>query len=74
MPTDLEKIKFYETIKEIVETKDLSHFEAIIWYCNETGLEIEVAATLTSPKLKELLEEDARKLHMLNKPSAKLPI
>jgi len=73
LPTDFEKLQFYEKIKEIVETKQISWWEAILWYCDDVDLEVEVAATLMSPKLKELVEDDVSKLHMLTKTSAKLP-
>lgn len=73
IPTDFEKLAYYEKIKEIVETKKISWFDAILWHCEDTELEVEVAATLISPKLKELIEEDVSKLHMLTKALAKLP-
>lgn len=67
VPTDIEKNNFANTITELVEQKEISHMEAVLWYCNETGLELEVAATLLSANLKAKIETNARDLHMVKK-------
>ena len=47
--------------------------DAICHHCKETGLEIEVAATLISSALKAKIKEEAQDNNMLKK-SSKLPI
>lgn len=64
-PTDNEKISFANTIYTIAREKEITELDAILWYCNETGLEVEVAATLISAKLKECIEANAEDLHYL---------
>ena len=45
MPTKDEMLKFQEEIERIVFTTDYNHMEAIVEYCNKTGMEIEVASS-----------------------------
>jgi hypothetical protein len=73
MPTEQEKLKFFDIIQEIVTTKEIDYFEAILWYCDRVDLEVEVAATLISPRLKDLIEGNVADLNLLVK-TAKLPI
>lgn len=47
--------------------------EAIVDYCEEVGLEVEVAATLINPILKMKIEEEAQALRFLQR-NSKLPI
>jgi hypothetical protein len=47
--------------------------EAIVEYCNRTGMEIEVASTLVNKDLKAKIEIDAQELNMLPK-THRLPI
>jgi hypothetical protein len=47
--------------------------DAICHHCKETGLEIEVAATLISPALKSKIKEEAQDNNLLKKTS-RLPI
>jgi hypothetical protein len=47
--------------------------DAICHHCKETGLEIEVAATMISSALKAKIREEAQELNLLKK-SSKLPI
>jgi hypothetical protein len=48
--------------------------EAICEYCKETGLEIEVAATLVNPNLKSKMQEQAEKYNLIKGKSNRLPI
>jgi len=67
--------KFSCLIEEIVESSGLSYMEAIIEYCEQNKLEIEVAAKLISTNLKSKLQIEAEDLHFLPKSNtAKLPI
>ena len=37
---------FIQTIEEIVEAKRMEYLDAVLYYCQHTGLEIETAAEL----------------------------
>jgi selenophosphate synthetase-related protein len=73
MPTKDEMIKFARAIDGLVANTDYNYIEAIVEYCKQTGLEIEVAATLISSALKAKIKEEAQDNNMLKK-SSKLPI
>jgi hypothetical protein len=74
MPTKDEIKEFSALIDKIVsESKDLGYMEAITQHCSETGLEIEVAATLITPALKAKLRIEAQDSNMLKR-SSRLPI
>lgn len=72
MPTKEEMLKFAKAIEKIVSETDYNHMEAIVEYCKETGLEIELAASLVNSNLKSKIEADAQDLNMMPK-SARLP-
>ena len=72
MPTKDEMLKFARAIEEMVAKTDYNHIEAITEYCKQTGMEIELAATLVNSNLKSKLEADAQDLNLLPK-SARLP-
>lgn len=74
MPTKEEQKKFAFAIDSLVANSDYSYIEAIVEYCKQTGLEIEVAATLINSSLKKRIESDAMDRNMLKVKSAKLPI
>lgn len=70
-----EVIAFSQKIEDIVWDKDVSYMEAIAMYCEETGLEIELAAKLVSATLKAKLRVEAEELHYLpTSNTARLPI
>ena len=72
MPTKEEMLKFAKAIEQLVATTDYNHMEAIVENCKQTGMEIELAATLVNNNLKAKLESDAQDLNLLPK-SARLP-
>lgn len=72
MPTKEEMLKFAKAIEKLVSETDYNHMEAIVEYCKETGLEIELAASLVNSNLKSKIEADAQDLNMMPK-SARLP-
>jgi hypothetical protein len=74
MPTKDEMVKFAKAIETMVAEGDYTYIEAIVEYCNETGLEIEVAASLCNSNLKSKLENDAMDNNMLKVKSSRLPI
>lgn len=73
MPTRDEIQEFSHKIITIAEGEGLSHMDAIIQHCEDTGMEIEVASTLISTALKAKIREEAQELNLLKR-NAKLPI
>ena len=73
MPTRDEIRDFSMMIKEMADSKRIGLMDAICHHCKETGLEIEVAATLLSSALKAEIKDEAQDLNLLKKTS-KLPI
>jgi len=68
-------INFFHTIEEIVYMKDVSYMDAILLYCEENNVEIEVAASLINDNLKYQIQLEAENLHFLPKSNTtKLPI
>ena len=74
MPTKDEMLKFAKAIESLVANTDYNYIEAIIEYCKNTGLEIEVAATLINTNLKSKIELDAMSNNMLKVKGSRLPI
>ena len=74
MPTKDEMSKFAKAIEEMVADSDYNYIEAIVEYCRETGLELEVAATLVNNNLKAKIESDAMDNNLLKEKGARLPI
>jgi hypothetical protein len=73
MPNREEIKKFSMMIENLVAENALGYMDAICHHCKETGLEIEVAATLISPALKSKIKEEAQDNNLLKKTS-RLPI
>ena len=76
MPTKEEIIEFSETISSISYHHNIDIMDAVVLYCEENKLEVELAATLLSPPLKAQIREDAENLNLLKKESrlTRLPI
>ena len=64
---------FTLTIENIVKEKDITHMDAVLWYCKKEGLEPDELGTLISKGLKEKIEANARELNFLPR-QAQLPI
>ena len=60
-------------IESIVKEKQLTHMEAVLWYCQEEGLEPDSVGSLISKGLKQKIGADARDLNFLPK-QAQLPV
>ena len=73
MPTKNEISEFSTKILEMAEESNLSIMDSIVGYCEQTGMEIDVASTLISSALKAKLREEAQELNLLKK-SSKLPL
>lgn len=74
MPSKEEMANFAISIEDIVSKTDYNYIEAIVHYCEQTGLEIEVAATLINSNLKSKIENNAMDNNMLKVKSSRLPI
>jgi hypothetical protein len=74
MPTKDEMAKFAKAIDGLVAKNGSNYIDAIVEYCKETGLEIEVAATLVNSNLKSKLTADAMDLNLLKEKGSRLPI
>jgi enoyl-[acyl-carrier-protein] reductase (NADH) len=73
MPTQSEIKEFSGLIEGMAKEEGIGYMDAICHHCNETGLEVEMAATLISAALKSKIREEAQELNLLKKTS-KLPI
>lgn len=73
MPSREEIKEFSGLIEKLATDKNLGYMDAICHYCKETGLEVEVAATLISSAFKAKIKEEAEGLNLMKK-SSKLPI
>lgn len=67
MPTRDEIKKFSEMIEEIAYERNLEYMDAVTTHCEETGFEIELAATLLSSPLKAKIGEEAQAANMMKK-------
>jgi hypothetical protein len=74
MPTKDEMLKFAKSIEGMVANTDYNYIEAIVEHCKETGLEIEVAASLINQNLKAKIENDAMNSNLLKVKGNRLPI
>lgn len=74
MPTKDEMAKFAKEIDNLVSKTDYNYIEAIVEYCKQTGLEIEVASTLINANLKSKIECNAMESNLLKNKSPRLPI
>ena len=74
MATKDEMKKFAMAIEGLVANTDYTYLEAIVEYCKNTELEIEVAASLINANLKSKIELQASDLNLLKTKNSKLPI
>lgn len=74
MPTKDEMTTFSLTIETLVAKKNVPYMDAVLMYCEETGLEVELAAKLVSGALKSKIQLEAEELNFLPKSNTtKLP-
>ena len=64
---------FAKKIEEIVKDKQITHMEAVLWYCDDQEIEPDSVKGLISKALKEKIEANARDLNFLPR-QAQLPI
>jgi hypothetical protein len=73
VPTRQEIKDFSFLIEQIHTDEKVGYMDAICHHCKETGMEIEVAASLISSALKSKIKEEAEDFNMLKKTS-RLPL
>ena len=73
MPTKDEIMQFSQTIENLALNEGFTLLDAIVYHCGDIEMEVEVAATLISPALKQKIKEEAEDNNLLKKTS-KLPI
>ena len=67
--------EFSLKIESIVKEKKISHMDAVVWYCDENGLDTSQVSSLISKSLKEKIQLEATNLRMLKLPKwGQLPI
>ena len=67
--------EFSLKIEGIVKDKKISHMDAVLWYCEQNGLEPNQVSSLISKSLKEKIQLEATNLRMLKLPKCgQLPI
>ena len=60
--------EFSLKIESIVKQKKISHMDAVVWYCDENGLDTSQVSSLISKSLKEKIQVEATNLRMLKIP------
>ena len=69
------KDKFSIIIETMVRDMKLSYMDAIVHWCEENEMEVETAAKLVSPLIKEKMLVEAQRMNVIKGGScAKLPI
>lgn len=67
MPTKEEIKNFSEIIENIVLERRVEYMDAVIAHCEETGFEIELAASLLTAPLKAKIGEEAQAMNLMKK-------
>lgn len=67
MATKEEQRQFSALIEDIVKEKRVSHLDAILLHCEQTGFEVEMAATLLTAPLKSKINDEAQAGNMIKK-------
>lgn len=65
MPTKDEITTFSLAVESVAKQKNIPYMDAVIEYCNEINLEVEIAAKLISGALKAKIKIEAEELHFL---------
>ena len=60
--------EFSLKIEGIVKEKRISHMDAVIWYCEQNGLDPSQVSSLISKSLKEKIQVEETYLNMLKIP------
>jgi len=73
MATKEEQRTFSALIEEIVKAKRIGYMDAVLLHCEDTGFEVELAATLLTTPIKSKINDEAQAGNMIKKVN-KLPI
>lgn len=68
-----DRSSFTAAIEQMVAEKKMEYMDAILIYCQQTGIEIESVPKLISQTIKEKLSDEAHALNMLGPKSPSLP-
>ena len=60
--------EFSLNIESIVKEKRITYMDAVVWYCEENGLDTSQVSSLISKSLKEKIKLEATNLKMLKTP------
>ena len=60
--------QFSLTIEGIVKEKRITYMDAVVWYCDDNGLDTSQISSLISKSLKEKIQVEASRLNMLKIP------
>ena len=69
-PTKITPKRFSIIIEELVRTKRLTHFEAVMYYCEQNGLEAHTITRWIDKSMREKIQYDAEALNYLPKTSS----
>jgi hypothetical protein len=75
MPNKSEVTNFSLKIETLANDKGISCMDAIMWHCEQSGLEIELVGKLINKSLKTKIQFEAEELNFLPKSNTnKLPL
>tara|TARA_A100001011_G_scaffold49120_1_gene46906 strand:- start:2115 stop:2330 length:216 start_codon:yes stop_codon:yes gene_type:complete len=60
--------EFSLKIESIVKEKRITYMDAVVWYCEQNGLDTSQVSSLISKSLKEKIQVEAVNLNMLKIP------
>ena len=69
-PTKITPKRFSVIIEELVRTKRLTHFEAVMYYCEQNGLEAHTITKWIDKGMREKIQYNAEELNYLPKTSS----
>lgn len=64
-PTDEERIAFSTKVEELAILLNISHWDALVDFCNKNDCEVEVAALLLTPSLVDKISDELNDLNLL---------
>ena len=70
MATKITPKKFSIIIEDLVNTKNLTYLEAVIYYCEQEGLEAHTITRWIDKGMRDKIKYDAEELNYLPKTSA----
>ena len=73
MPTRDEIMEFSYIIENMADDQGITCMDAIVQYCEDITMEVELAATLISTRLKSRIRDEASAVNLIKK-SSKLPL